>query len=334
MSKPRKEVQLIGFAKGSGKVVHVIVKSIDGPVTLCEAKPMQSEKEYSLESVTCKKCQRLKFYKDLFKSETSKENKPEPEKKEEEKPPEVSEEKPNTVPEDENSAPVIDEGSNQTLEEALKIKGQFVCELNMDGKYRIIHRVSQKPFFDGVNPKAIVLCLNMLNALETTWNGQGTPGSKYLSTIREVFKLAYIKCLLTYPKSLEEELKESKPKKPVSFTLRRRDKKKPKKTKIKRRDRTKIDKGPKKIKRRDNSSIFRKNSPKFDIIEEMKSPQKKSEIFRKVAEKHKLGAETLQLIFSTTVRQAVRNKGAIINITMNGSNAKGVDDIYHIKLKK
>lgn len=360
----KKNHVLAGFAKGNGKVVHVIVKSpFHENITLCEAKPMQFEKDKSLGDVTCKKCQRLKFYKDLLNEQE--ENKPiTPDKEQEEKPlpkevlkaikekpkpktmmQEITEDIQKDIVENIKEEEIVT--TTTIIDEQLKQKintFQFVKE-QYNGSWRIIHQRSGKIFFDNVSEESINTCLRNLNEIER-WNGQGTPGSNWFSEVRQAFRLGCLECGIEYPKcldpaseqakkELEEKPKTTKPKKPKQYTLPRRKKEKEKKIvldkfneketiKIKRRK-------PKETKlRRRDKDIFRKSSPKYTIIKAMEQEKKKSEILEVISKKHKIKNELLNIIFSTTVRQAVRIKGKKIQIILQGSDTKGNDDLYKV----
>ena len=65
-------MKLLGFGKGKTKTVHVIV---DSNKPLCQANIKKSKtkippEKYQIKDVSCKKCMRLKFYKDLLQSDS------------------------------------------------------------------------------------------------------------------------------------------------------------------------------------------------------------------------------------------------------------------------
>jgi hypothetical protein len=355
----RKDVKLAGFAQGNGKVIHVVVVNpIAGNITLCEAKATQPENDKNIEMVSCKKCRRLKFFHNVWIQNEIEPNvwiQNEIEPKEKSEPPiEVHyENKEAEEKETKKNIETIKKISNKQKtqkqkKEEEKNNYQFIKEKS-GNKWNIKHQRSGNVFFEGVEESAIDLCIKKLNALETTWNGQGTPGSKYFSIIREAFKLGCMECGIDYPKCLDEikepekkeetkPPKETKARKPKHYALPRRKKKEDHKedeklkeafgvtepTKIKRRK-------PKEIKlRRRDENIFRKSSPKQTIIETMKTEITKEEILKVVSEKHKIRMEALSVLFSTTVRQAVRVKRRRIQIILQGEDTKGSQDTYKI----
>lgn len=179
--------KIIGFGKLSKKgVVH----AIDGNgKALCNKKPIDIDSELNAMSCDCGNCKRLQPYLDLVEEISEKKKKPD-----------------NTTSVIISNGAIIEDCKvdfdsfdpvkpmgfkNIFSERANNIEDQFLASSLENGKYNIIHRLSNQIFFGSVPALYLSPCLIMLNSVKEQWTGRNSPEKSWLEDIKRAFSIGY-----------------------------------------------------------------------------------------------------------------------------------------------
>lgn len=216
-------MKIQGFGKIENGGIHAVT---DALTALCNGKDMAIDPELNIMQVTCKKCQRLKLYRDMLKSMT------EPLTREEIKTEVISEKNKNSqkveieISSNPEMPPIIkdqilvDQDIFEKKEETTindefqfssiieSLQGQFMAKICPDLKYNIYHKLSEIVFFSDIPKHQIASCLLMLNSINEKWSGRGSTSKEWIDKIKTAMATGYL--IATEEKSGNGELKKLK----------------------------------------------------------------------------------------------------------------------------
>lgn len=179
--------KIIGFGRLSKKgVIHAIGGN---GRALCNKKLIDIDSELNAMLCDCGNCKRLQPYLDLVEEISEKKKKPE-----------------NTTSVIINNGELIEDCQvdfdsfdpikpmgfkNIFAERINNIEDQFLAASLENGKYNIIHRLSNQVFFGSVPALYLSPCLIMLNSVKEQWTGRSTPEKSWLEDIKRAFSIGY-----------------------------------------------------------------------------------------------------------------------------------------------